>query len=1025
MRYILVILLGLVVFSVTAQESEKFSGVHQPFYNGEELFDKSQYSAAKHEFETYINTSTDPYHPYHIKARYYAAVSALELYNNDAIELLEKFNEDYPDNIYKDDIYLRIGKYFYQKRKYQDALEYLDKINPKTLAKEDQDEIFFKKGYAHFQLGNFKEARNNFYEVKDGESNYAGPALYYFSHISYEDKKYQVALEGFKKLLNDARFKEVVPYYIAQILYLQKKYDELVTYAPGIMDTVKAKRTAEMSLLIGDAYYKTNKYDEAVPYLEVYNNSKQTTRQEDYQLGYAYFRSGHYTKAVRLFDRVAKEKDLLGQSALYHMGESYLKDEKFDYARSSFESASVLDFDPNIQEDALFNYAILSYKLDYNPFDEAIEALELYLERYPNSKRKQDVYQYLVNVYTTTKNYKSALTALEKMGDMDLKLQHAYQLLAYNHATNLYQNTKYQEAINMFNQSKKYPVDPKLNAKSVFWKADAYYRIKKFDEAITNYRDFLQEGGNYVVEEHHLAHYNIAYCYLQKHDTISALQSFRTFLQQADLNDDVRQVDALLRTGDGYFSMKDDALAVRFYNDVINLKKGHEDYALYQKAISLGYQGKFEEKISTLLDIVNNYSKSPLLVEALYEVALTHQNLSQNDKALKYYDQIVIDYPTKTKMVQASLYNTGVIYLQQQKYAKAEKLFKRVLDEYATSGEQCKSVINSLIDLYKAQGQLEKISELPSQYPCAEISEDDQEFIYFETAYGLYQDSAFAEAIPATSNYLNKYPNGAHKLDMLFINAECNYIVDNKELALSSYEKVIQDKDNAFTERSLIRASFLRYNKQEYAQALEHYAKLEELTTDAAQVFNAQQGLMRCYYYVENWVYLETYSNKVLDNKELTSSNKPEAKFFLGTAQMKQEKYDEALTNFAYVAKNTQATIGIESKYNRADIYYRQGNYSKSEKEIRELAKYKPSNAYWLARAYILMTRNLIMKDELAQAEFTLNSVIDNYKNYDDGVLDEANELMAELQQLKNPDKNIVPDNGTTIELNEEGGQDE
>ena len=68
-----------------------------------------------------------------------------------------------------------------------------------------------------------------------------------------------------------------------------------------------------------------------------------------------------------------------------------------------------MPFDPAVEEDALYNYAVLSYKIDYNPFDEAVDALNLYLERYPKSPRNQDVYQYLVNVYTTMKNYKSAI----------------------------------------------------------------------------------------------------------------------------------------------------------------------------------------------------------------------------------------------------------------------------------------------------------------------------------------------------------------------------------------------------------------------------------------------------------------------------------------------------------------------------------------------------------------------------------------------------------------------------------------
>jgi hypothetical protein len=39
-----------------------------------------------------------------LKALYYEGVSALELFNNDAIPLLEQFNRDYPESIFQKDI---------------------------------------------------------------------------------------------------------------------------------------------------------------------------------------------------------------------------------------------------------------------------------------------------------------------------------------------------------------------------------------------------------------------------------------------------------------------------------------------------------------------------------------------------------------------------------------------------------------------------------------------------------------------------------------------------------------------------------------------------------------------------------------------------------------------------------------------------------------------------------------------------------------------------------------------------------
>ena len=68
--------------------------------------------------------------------------------------------------------------------------------------------------------GDRQKALLLFSEIKDIDTDYTPPAIYYFSHIAYEDKKYETALEGFMRLKTDETFGPVVPFYIAQILYL-------------------------------------------------------------------------------------------------------------------------------------------------------------------------------------------------------------------------------------------------------------------------------------------------------------------------------------------------------------------------------------------------------------------------------------------------------------------------------------------------------------------------------------------------------------------------------------------------------------------------------------------------------------------------------------------------------------------------------------------------------------------------------------------------------------------------------------
>src|SRR5690554_7579840 len=93
--------------AVWSQSTVKYSGEYANFYRAEELFEKEQYGAAREVFTEFLSDFKERQDPQYIKALYYRGVSALELYNGDAIKLLMTFNNDYPENIYKNTIYYK------------------------------------------------------------------------------------------------------------------------------------------------------------------------------------------------------------------------------------------------------------------------------------------------------------------------------------------------------------------------------------------------------------------------------------------------------------------------------------------------------------------------------------------------------------------------------------------------------------------------------------------------------------------------------------------------------------------------------------------------------------------------------------------------------------------------------------------------------------------------------------------------------------------------------------------------------
>ncbi len=356
------------------------------FFEAWELFEKEKYAAAQLMFEEILEKPEETSAILHQRAEYLRAKCAVELYNNDAQYMLYDYVKNNPDATNINEAGFDMGKVAYRDRQYSTAVKWLKAVDPLELSSEDRTEYYFKLGYSYFRRKALEEARVAFYEILESGDKYEGPATYYYAHINYSQKNYQTALNHFLRLKNDETFASIVPYYVTQIYYLQEKWDEIIGYAPMLLDSVTEKRYGEMARIIGEAYFNKDVFEEAVYYLQQYHERVNLTQPEDkYQMGYAYYMIGDYQKAMETFKSIPVRKNDLSQSAMYHLGDCYVKLGDKQQARLAFDGASRMEYDKDIQEDALFNYAVLTYELSMSPFNEAIRGLTRYITLYPAS----------------------------------------------------------------------------------------------------------------------------------------------------------------------------------------------------------------------------------------------------------------------------------------------------------------------------------------------------------------------------------------------------------------------------------------------------------------------------------------------------------------------------------------------------------------------------------------------------------------------------------------------------------------
>jgi TolA-binding protein len=506
---------------------------------------------------------------------------------------------------------------------------------------------------------------------------------------------------------------------------------------------------------------------------------------------------------------------------------------------------------------------------------------------------------------------------------------------------------------------------------------------------------------------------------LKKQDVPQSIEAFRIYCQ-SNVKDKNKLADANMRTADGYYMSSQNENAIKYYQEVLKLKSGFEDQALYYMAKSYGFSDNVDAKITHLLDIINNYKNSKYTIASVYDVAMSYKAKSDYDKSMRYFNQIVTDYPSSTLLVNSKV-EIADIYYKKWEYAKSELDYKQILTEFGSDREICAKCVRGLVDVYAALKQPEKASEIASEYSCANISVDEQEGLFFSPAFEAYKDSSYSTAIPQFVKYIEKFPTGQYLSEAEYFLANSYYETGDKAKAIDQYRIVLEGPNDSYTEFSASRVSQYLYNEGKHEEAIPYYDRLEKISSKPATLFNAKLGLMRCNFLIENWTNAVLYAKAVIASSQINNTLRLEAEYANGMSNYYLNNFEAAKPSLAYIIKNTTTVWGAEAKYTTAEIYFKQEEYAKADTEVRALIKMKPSYNYWVAKGLILQSRVLIVQADLFQAEQTLKSVIDHYPIEDDGIKAAANELWDELMQLKNQPKSVETPEETIIEVNEGG----
>ncbi|MBR6439095.1 MAG: tetratricopeptide repeat protein [Bacteroidales bacterium] len=1002
--YALLIFVLVATISLSAQKRLEDYEPESLFKEAKMLFDNQNYSSAAELFHKYLELTEDENTQKTVEAKFYEA--ACSSYMGVGEQQLMLFSKENPTSTFATRSDLLYANMLFKNKKYRDAVKEYEAIEEEGLSAEEKAEFYFKKGLAYYQINNIEKAEPLFYKAAFIESPYKDDARYYYAHIQYVNKKYEDARFNFKKIENSPKYRDIVPLYMMQIDYVGGDFTSVTNEADKVLENAKGQRKVEIALIIAESWYQQQDYDKALGYYNIArsNTRKAFPREVEFHIGFCKMKKADFEGAITNFQEATKKRndDILAQHASYYLAQCYMKTNQEKFARNAYLAAYKADFDHEMSEDALFNYAKLSFIAGVDPFNEAVAQLKDYIDKNPSSPRREEAQMMIIHLYLNNKEYTKAIWALERFPEMNAEMQKIYVQLTYSIGINKYSYGIYDEAVEYLTKTiKNKHADPKLKAEALYWLADSYLQEKENTNAENYYMAFLKSEGSGQSEMLPLAYYNLGYIAYYKGSFPAAVKNFSYFVNMAKADKEY-EADAWMRIGDCYFMERNYQKAIVAYSNSMKLDKKNGDYALFQQGMGYGALGDMNAKVESMDKLTKGYKTSSFYDRAMYEKGMAHLSTNDERSAIAAFSQLVNERPRSVYARQGQM-KIGMLYYNNNQYPEALTALKKVIDNYPNT-EESREALNIMRNIYMEQNQIAEFYKYTEEKGIA-TSVTEQDSISFATAENFFQQGQYEDALKAVNQYIKQFPKGAYLLKANYYGYTSLEKMGRLGIAERRpyFEYIASQPDNDYTDNALLELAFMEGVEKHYAEEKAYYERVLKIAENQKVKMRAVRGLMQCEYYLGNYDAAIERSNQLAEMPDLDQYSKNLLNEVAGMSLYNKHEYSLAIPKLQECAKHESSIMGAGAAYHVVLAYYNLGNYDEAENAVFYISdNFGKYNPYHVALSFIVLSDVYVAKGNIFQAKATLQSIIDNYTV--GGPKDLAIQKLAaiEKEELKN-----------------------
>ena len=922
-----------------------------------------------------------------------------------AQHILETHLKEFPYTPYLDEVYTMQGILLTEEEKFEQAIDFFQRVKVKQISRQLTPLYYFHIGYAYFQLGNNEQALIYLQQLKNKNNPYSIQAIYYIGCSYYNQKEYSKALVEFLSLEQIGGYQQIAPYYVVQIYYATSQYNNVRERAEKLLtDFPENEYNDELHRMLGEIYYQDSVYEKAVTHLTAYHKlrvekEKEVLRNDLYLLGISNYKITKYDQAINFLKQVKQESDSISESTCLHLGHSYLRINDLEKAKLAYSAAIQFNFNPNIREEAMYNYVQVTY-LQNSALGESINAFQSFITEYPQSKYINQVYGLMADLYLTSKNYQAALQALIAIQQPDTKTLQTRQYLRYQMAVDAFLQDKMNDVLKWCNEviinehkSSEYKTE------SYYLSAQAQYNMQLYSECLEQINLYEQQSNVVQSKNQDAAIYLKAYAYFNQGNYSAAEPILRTYISKIS-PDNPTYADVLNRIGDCLFQARNFQESCNMYEQVIKLNTTGVEYAILQQGYALGLLHRHAEKTLVLKKLPMDYPQSDYADDALYEIARAELQQSHTEEAIKMYETLLKQYPTSNRASKASL-EMGMGYRTLKQYDKAIQVFKTTISTYIGS-EEAYSALEGLEQIYVETNNINEYiayTKTLTQINMQAVSSEDS--LVYVTAELQYLLGNHQQAVAGFTTYLTSFcPGGRYCTNATYYAANSFYQLKQYDEALEQYSSLADIQGNPYMEEACMRVAELSYDKHEYHTALFYFQRMSEVASTSAKRITALLGMLRCGYTLADNTTTIDVATRLLDEVSIDSLVRNEAYYCRAKTYLKEQQYGMALVDLMPLAKEVRTIQGAEAKYLVAECYYHLGAKDMAEQEIMSFTKMQTSHQYYLAKSLILLSDINVDRNELFQAKQYLIALQNNYRVQDDiqHVIEEKLQYINQLE---------------------------